>query len=258
MLKGFSLPLSPKGKANLVPSPPWHYVGNVIAIEYEADRASIEAYLPGPLTYASDRCCVYFIDWQYASEMGEEYLNPLESQYKETILLMSAQYNGEEIAYCPYIWVDQDKSLMRGIFQGWPKQLGETQMTKRFGLQSKAAPKDICAGTLSVYGKRMIEGQVRLQEACESTPRPAFAGAALLRYFPNLQKGYHDQPLINELVQLKSRNIQIGQVQKGNAALKFTEKLEHEVSDFKPVKVGSGYQFEVSLIVDDIMPLESL
>ena len=34
MLKGYSLPLSPGGRSSLVPSPPWHYVGDLMVIEY--------------------------------------------------------------------------------------------------------------------------------------------------------------------------------------------------------------------------------
>ena len=37
MLKGYSLPLSPGGRSSLVPSPPWHYVGDLMVIEYWAD-----------------------------------------------------------------------------------------------------------------------------------------------------------------------------------------------------------------------------
>jgi hypothetical protein len=258
MLNGFSLPRSPKGTANLVPKPPWHYVGNVIAIEYEAKKEDIEAYLPKPLSYTSNRCCIYFVDWQYASENGQEYLNPLESQYKETIILMSATYENETVSYCPYIWVDQDKSLLRGLIQGWPKQFGETQMTKRFALESKAAPKDLCAGTLTVYGKRYIEGQVSLKTQSDAPPAPSFAGSTLLRYYPNLQMGYHDKPLVHELVQLKSRGVQIGPIQRGDAQLTFTTDPTNELNDFRPVKVLNGYQFEVSLIVDDIKPLHKL
>lgn len=258
MLKGYSLPLSPRGEANLVPNPPWYYVGNVLAIEYEADTQWTKSYLPKVLELDSSRCCIYFIDWQYVSEEGEEYLNPLESQYKETIILMSAKYKGEPLAYCPYIWVNQDKSMMRGIFQGWPKQYGDTQISKRFTLDSKAAPKDRAAGTLTVYGRRYIEGHICQLEDTSELPRPTFAGSALLRYFPNLEYGKHQIPLINELVQLKSRGLKVGPIRKGLASLDFLVDHRNEVSDFRPLKVLGGYQFEVSLIVDDIKLLEKL
>lgn len=258
MIKGFTLPRTPKGTASLVPHPPWHYVGNVVAIEYIADQALIEAYLPEPLALESTKCCIYFVDWQYASENGREYLDPVESQYKETIILMSASYEGESMAYCPYIWVDQDKAFLRGLIQGWPKQIGETHISKAFTLESKAAPTGHFGATLTVNGKRYIESQLLINEKNAKMPSPTFAGAALLRYFPNLENEKHHEPLINELVQLRSRDVKVSPVLKGDAELNFVVSSEHELSDFTPVKVLGGYRFQVALTVDDLKVLEKL
>src|SRR5918994_1198139 len=45
-LSGYSLPLSPEGRASLVPAPPWHYVGDFIVLEYWADPDAVRAVLP--------------------------------------------------------------------------------------------------------------------------------------------------------------------------------------------------------------------
>ena len=37
MLKGFTVPRSPLGTAALTPPPPWHYAGNVLAVEFWID-----------------------------------------------------------------------------------------------------------------------------------------------------------------------------------------------------------------------------
>src|SRR6476660_3055832 len=37
MLKGFTAPRSPLGTAALVPSPPWHFAGDVLAVEFWND-----------------------------------------------------------------------------------------------------------------------------------------------------------------------------------------------------------------------------
>ena len=39
----------------------------------------------------------FFVAWQYASESGEEYLDPARSQYNEFILLVNALYRGEPV-----------------------------------------------------------------------------------------------------------------------------------------------------------------
>lgn len=118
MLKGYTLPLTPKGTSSLAPRPPWHYVGTCLAIEYEADADAVASFLPPGLEFHSPQCAVYFSDWQYASETGEEYLDPIRSQYHEMILMISATFQGNLCAYCPLIWVDQDVALMRGLTQG--------------------------------------------------------------------------------------------------------------------------------------------
>jgi hypothetical protein len=50
-------------------------------------------------------------------------------------------------------------------------------------------------------------------------PDPTFAGAVNVRYFPDLTNGNHEHPLVHDLVQLKSRDAQIGEIWKGDARL---------------------------------------
>jgi hypothetical protein len=46
MLKGYTVPLSPLGIANLATKPPWHYAGTIVAVEFWADPAAAAATLP--------------------------------------------------------------------------------------------------------------------------------------------------------------------------------------------------------------------
>lgn len=259
MVKGYTPPRTPLGKSSLVPSPPWHYAGNVLAVEYRTDPESAAAFLPEGLTLLSDQCAVYFVEWQYASEHGEEYLDPVCSQYRETIFLLSAQYGETPMAYCPFIWVDQDKALMRGLIQGWPKQIGDTWITRMFELESKAAPKNgkgaRLGAALSVCGRRQAEAMVVLEDETASLPAPTFAGAALLRYYPELAKARHNRPAVHELVQLKSRDVNISPVWKGNASLDVFDHPHNELGQLKPVSVGQGYKFSIALTVDDLIPI---
>jgi len=256
MLKGYTLPRTPLGSSSLVPAPPWHYVGNVLAVEYETDPKKASAFLPHGLTLLSGQCAIYFIEWQYAGDTGKEYLDPISSQYKETIVLLSARYKDNPVAYCPFIWVDQDRVLMRGLIQGWPKQMGETWITRSYDLPSKAAPGNgtgaMLGAALSVSGRRQAEAVVTLETKTPSLPSPTFAGAALLRYFPHLAQGRHDHPAVHELVRLKSRDVNISPVWKGTASLKFHDHPNNELFDLKPISVLSGYKFTVALTVDDL------
>jgi acetoacetate decarboxylase len=262
MLKGYTLPRTPKGTSSLAPTPPWHYVGVCLAVEYEADPQAVAAFLPPGLDFLSPQCAVYFADWQYASDSGDEYLDPIRSQYRETIVLISASFQGSPCAYCPFIWVDQDVALMRGLAQGWPKQIGSTWITRAYDLPSKAAPVVGPGGrfgaTLAVKDRRLVEATMILREQTSQLPTPSFARAVNVRHFPDLVAGRHDQPLVHELVQLKSLDVHISPIWKGDASLQVFDHPYLELADLRPVKVGAGYRFSCALTVDDLAALRDL
>jgi acetoacetate decarboxylase len=262
MLNGYTLPLTPKGTSSLAPAPPWHYVGTCLAIEYEADPDAVASFLPPGLEFHSAQCAVYFADWQYASEMGEEYLDPIRSQYRETIILVSAAFEGSPCAFCPLIWVDQDIALMRGLAQGWPKQIGSTWITRSHDLPSKACPHVGPGGkfgaTLAVKDRRLVEATVTLREPTSQLPTPSFARAVNVRHFPELVAGKHDRPAVHELVQLKSRDVQISPIWKGEASLQFFDHPYLELPSLRPVTVREGYRFSCALTVDDLALLRDL
>lgn len=262
MLKGYTLPRTPRGTSCLAPAPPWHYVGNALAVEFEANPAAAAAFLPEGLELQSGRCAAYFVEWQYVSETGEEYLDPITSQYRETIILLSASFEGLPVAYCPFIWVDQDVSLMRGLAQGWPKQIGSTWMTRAYDLPSRATPAVGPGGrfgaSLAAKERRLLEAQVTLRELTATLPSPNFARAVNTRYFPELVAGKHDLPAVHELVQLKSRDVHISPIWKGSATLEFFAHPSLELPELRPIAVVAGYRFSFALTVDDLLPLRDL
>jgi len=263
MLRGYTLPQTPSGRSALAPPPPWHYAGNCLAIEFEADAAAVRALLPASLDFASARCAAYFIEWQCATDEGEEPLDPVNSQYNESIFLVSGLYRGEEVAFCPFIWVAQDVSLMRGLIQGWPKQIGSTWITRAYPLLSgKAAPQHAPGGrfgaSLAAKDRRLADARVTLHEPTRSLPSPSFANAVNVRLFPNLARGMHDRPAVCELVRLKSRDVQIGTILKGPATLDLHDHPRLELSMLRPLSTGSGYRFSFALTVDDLETLEEL
>src|SRR5262245_37087396 len=263
MLKGYTTPRTPRGISSLAPAPPWHYVSTSLAIEFNADPAKVERFLPDELEPSGDgRCAVYFAEWQFATDDGEEYLDPVRSQYKETIFLIAARYRGEPVAYCPFIFVDQDVSLMRGLIQGWPKQFGTVWMTRAAALPSKAAPMEAAGGrfgaTLSVRDRRVVEARVTLRRITEQHPSPTFARGVNVRYFPELGAGKHDKPAVHELVQLKSRNVQFSTIWTGDASLSIAAHPHLEIGDLEPVSVGAGFRFSFAFTVDDVVQLKDL
>jgi acetoacetate decarboxylase len=262
MLRGYSLPQTPAGRSSLAPPPPWHYAGNCLAIEFEAESESVSSLLPAPLQFAHSSCCAYFIEWQFSTDDGEELLDPVCSQYNESIFLLAARYRGEEIAYCPFIWVGQDVSLMRGFIQGWPKQMGSTWITRAYDVRGKAssqhAPGGRFGASLAAKDRRLADARLTLREATDRLPKPSFASAVNVRLFPNLSRELVERPALRELVRLKSRDVQIGPIMKGEASLELYDHPRLELALLRPRRVGSGYRFSFALTVDDLEILEDL
>jgi acetoacetate decarboxylase len=146
--------------------------------------------------------------------------------------------------------------MLRGLIQGWPKQFGETWMTRDFRIASKAGPTTGQAGrygaSLSVCGRRLAEASVAVQEETAQLPSPAFAGAALVRFFPELEKAKQGTPAVHELVRLKSRDVTVSPVRKGPAAFTIFDHPYTELSDLRPARVLCGYRFTVACTIDDL------
>jgi len=266
MPKGYTLPRSPLGRSSLVTSPPWHYAGDCLAVEYRADPSAVRAFLPEGVEPAEGEAaggaCAYFIEWQAATDEGEEFLDPVRSQYRESIFLVSARYRGEPVSFCPFIFVDQDVSLLRGWIQGWPKILGSTWITRSYPLASRAAPALGPGGrfgaSLAAKDRRLAEAVVTLRETSVSLPQPGFARAVNVRHFPNLSQGKHDEPAIHEIVQLRSRDVSFSTIWKGDAELRVLDQPQLELPALQPLAVTAGYRFSFAMTVDDLVVLQDL
>lgn len=258
MPRGFSLPLSPLGIANLAPPPPWHYVGDMLVVAYEADPEAVAAVLPPGLAPAGGDCLAYFCDWQFTSD-GSELRDPIRSQYREFFVVVNASYEGRAVTTCPYIFVTQDASLMRGHIQGFPKQFGSIAITRAFAVPSPAAPPlgpgGTFVGTLAAHDRRLVEATVTLEhEAAGGTP---FGSTSLLlvRHFPRLAAGRHHEPAVHELVQHQVCDRAVSPIWEGAATLRFFDSPAHELHALAPVAVGRGYRYTMALTIDDQLEL---
>lgn len=166
MLRGFTPPFTPGGTASLVPPPPWHYAGWLLSVAFECDRGRAASFVPPAVGAATGRGTVHFADWQATTD-GSELLDPVQSQYRETIVLLDAtRPDGTLANFCPMIWVDQDVSLLRGLLQGWPKKVGSTWVTRALPLDHPAAAPlragTRLGGTLAVKDRRLAEARLTL------------------------------------------------------------------------------------------------
>ncbi len=166
MPTGYTAPFTPRGLASLVAPPPWHYCGWLLNVEFECDPARAAGFVPREVGVATGRGAIHFADWQATTD-GSELLDPILSQYRETIVLVEVtRPDGRPANFCPLIYVDQDVSMLRGLLQGWPKKLGSTWLTRSLPLDHPAAA-PLRAGTrlgasLTVKDRRLADARLEL------------------------------------------------------------------------------------------------
>ncbi|KYC38950.1 acetoacetate decarboxylase [Scytonema hofmannii PCC 7110] len=249
------MPFSPRGKAGIVASPPWHYVGNFLAIDFWAKPEAVEALLPPGLELSltnPGRCTANFVDWQFTSDEGDELLDPIRSQYHEFLLLVHANYEGQSVMYCPYIYVDQDASLMRGLIQGYPKKIGSVYTTRTFNIPSKASAPlrsgGVFAGTLAVKDRRLAEGVVQIENEASARPVAVFGSAPVItmRHFPSLEAGRENYPAVYELTRAKPEDTAISEIWQGSASLRFYDTPTEDLKELEPVEVNAGYRYTIA------------
>ncbi len=173
-LQGFVFPRSATGASSLVPSPPWHYSGQMLTIEYRTDPDRVAELLPPGVTLADEdpgAVAIIWADWQSCSDTFAELLDPVRSQYMETFVVVRCQYRGETYSRCVYIWVDKDFAMVRGHHQGYPKKLGELYLTRAVRV-GKAGPRLEVGGrfgaTCAAYGRRLIDATMTITGEAET------------------------------------------------------------------------------------------
>jgi hypothetical protein len=263
MSNQYTTPLSPRGLSSIAPPPPWHYSGDFLIVEFWADPATVAATLPAGLIAdpsSPGHATAIFVDWQFTGE-NDELLDPARYQYREFFLLVDALHAGQPVAYCPYIFVDNDSAMMRGLVQGFPKRLGSVHQTRSFAAPSPAAAQVVpgarFAATASTSGQRIARAEVKLTEKVEDPSKLGLAGRPIVnvRHFPRLASGQHDKPAVHELVMSIMDNPKMADAWTGEGQLTLPIAEGEEISDLAPMRVGAGYRVSMSYSVTDLKTL---
>jgi hypothetical protein len=264
MLKGFTAPRSPLGVAALVPPPPWHFAGDVLAVEFWNDPDVSVQILPAGVEL--DRKCpghsvALFADYQFTAQ-NDEYLDPARYQCRQFTVLLDAVWKGSRIAWCPYCYADNDAALMRGWIQGYPRKFGVVHQTRTFATESAAsaplAHDSRFSACMSAHGRLLVQARVTLRERAKRLVGVLDRQIVGRRYFPRLSIGMHDKPAVDELVRSVSNDPLITNIWIGEAKLDFPEAYGEELEVLGPLKVGRGYRFSFSYSVTDIEILADL
>jgi acetoacetate decarboxylase len=238
-LHGFMVPRSPRGDASIVPAPPWHYSGDVLTIEYRSEPGRVAAWLPqevAPADEDPDAVALIWADWQSCGEDGAELLDPVRSQYRECFAVVRCSWNGERYSRCVLIWVDKDFALARGWFQGYPKKLGSIGLTRPVEV-GRAGPRlepgETFGATLAANDRRLAEARFTITGPSETA---GFVNALPMlhsRWLPSIEPG--EKASLDELVTMRSRDVDLGPAFVGEAELRLFEAPGEELASL-PVR----------------------
>ncbi len=251
-LVGWTLPLSPTGRSQLVPPPPWHYSGEIIGVDFQTDPDRVAAYVPDGFEPSADgRASFVFAEWCSAADADPLVRDdPARGQYREAYLVLHGRFAGRRAGRVPFIWVDSDLSLVRGLIQGFPKKLGTIAMTRPVELGRGGYRKEPGArfrGHVSALGRRLVTAAVDLEGTRTDWYPPGIATPLLhTRLWPGLDGG---EPAVSELARATIEGFELGEVFVGSASLEFGASEFDEISELAPTDVGDGYVCSVAFSV---------
>ncbi len=252
-LKGYTLPLTPAGRSSVVDAPPWYYGGDVIHLAFKADEERVRELIPPPLEMGPrpGEGIVWFTEWVSVSESHPDlaFVNPERSVYRECLVLLSCTYQGVPGYVVPYIWVDNDFTLVRGFVQGFPKKLGRIYMTRLHELNPKVGGKRPGArmkGICEAHGERIVEGFLEFTRNAEPSELPPVK-FYLMRHFPSIENP--DKPAVHEITTSIVTDVRVGEVWVGNADVRFMDSDFEEVSGLGPLRMLGGYFYSMGLTI---------
>jgi acetoacetate decarboxylase len=219
---------------------------------FRADPEKVKEFIPPPLDLGPEPGLgiVWFVEWVSVSESNPDlaFLNPERSVYKECIIMVQCSFKGEPGYLVPYIWVDNDFTLMRGFIQGFPKRLARIYFTKLHELNPKIGGKRAGAkvkGICEAHGERLVEGSLVFKGHADPSelPRVRFY---LMRHFPSIEDS--SKTVAHEIASSVGE-INVADVWKGEAKITFFPSELEELAVLAPVEVLGGFYHGTGLTI---------
>jgi acetoacetate decarboxylase len=250
-LQGWTLPQSSTGRSSIVAPPPWHYSGEIIAVDFTAPVDAVASLLPAGMQPSPDGACsVVFADWCSASDHDERVLaDPAIGQYREAYIVLNAVRADKKVGRVPFIWVDSELSMLRGQIQGFPKKLGQIAMTRPVSLGRGGVRKDVGSRFVAhatSHGRRVLSARVGIETTTDRFPRAVTLPLVHTRLFPAVDK---PEPAVHELQFGTIANFECGTVYTGTGQLELGKTEYEELDQLGPVSVGQGYVMSLAFSV---------
>ena len=268
---GYSYPLTPTGKGNLLCAPPWHFVASEMVIRYQADPEQVKRFLPAPLEPSKTNpggCILHMCSYVSRNENADHLVDlPELCNYTETYLEIRGNYRGTECKHFAYYWVDRDYSILRGWVAGLPKKFGNTSCTfekihlfqlnphfPQFGENFRMVA--VC----SAHMEKLISGSIALDKKIDPDdidPEMRLPCRNLMMY-PDGKVGYTDRAVAR--ITHTCMDVWYGDVWKGkDEELTYFPSVAEEHDLLKPLKIEDSYYMNYAfttyghLVDEDLM-----
>ena len=263
-MKGYSVPFSPNGTAQIVGGLPWNFGVDLLAIQYRTDPKEIAKLLPEPLELSKeepDVAYVWFGDWQglWAGNDNMLGVNPERTLYTECLIGVRCSYKGVEAQRVVYIWVDKDFSMQRGWFMGFPKKIGTVHMgtTNRHlhalnPVMQPCGPGSRYAAICESHGERLVTGAIHVKKKITPDQLPKPFGTDLFHtvHFPSADVKSHGKPLVHQLIQTVSSQLKFGEIWAGDGELSYNKSLFEEHTAIAPKEILGAYIIPVGFRIE--------
>lgn len=207
-LKGYSLPITPKGESSLVNELPWYFGGNVLEVMYYTDEKVFESFLPdnflmgklGPLVSIS------IMDMVSITEKELERDEIINNDYKECVIKLYCEIEGQPKWFPIITYVNRDFSLIRGYLQGFAKKEAQINVSKPhylneiFGTIKKGNKlKGVCERFNDIHIEIDIILEKKRRDVFENYPFCTY------RFIPDFVKP--DESIVDSIVEIEMDHI---------------------------------------------------
>jgi len=259
-LQGYSAPLSPRGTASLVEPTPHHISAEAIQVIFRVGEDVVARYLPPPLEpIEGGLVYAYVADMTKVSAHAPDqmYSNPERTQYKEGIVGFFCRYGDRTGRYSPYIWINQDWSLLFGHIMGWGKKIGRVHLTKWHEFNPGMGPLRPgvkLRGVVDRHGYRLLDMGVELVERLpDGASVPSYGNNVfLLRWFPST--GPQVKP-VQQLLALNLKGVRTVDAWKCNGHVVLGDSDNEELTDLQPKEIVGAYYFKRGWTTDGVAEL---
>jgi hypothetical protein len=141
-----------------------------MGVLFVTDPDIVAGYLPPEITpEETGRASFVFGDWASSADDDPCWLaDPGRSQYLEAYVILYGTANGRPVGRVPFIWVNSDLAIVRGIVQGFAKKHADIALTRAVQLGRGGVRREPGARFVShvtSLGRRICTAAVTLERA---------------------------------------------------------------------------------------------